>query len=49
MPLHFAGDVGSDLSNPVAVTSTTTTNLDMSTGNYFRIALGSTITTLAIW
>jgi hypothetical protein len=48
MPLHFAGDVGSDLSNPVAVTSTTTTNLDMSTGNYFRIALGSTITTLAI-
>lgn len=46
--LKFAGDVGSDITSPVAVTSTTTTNLDLSTGNYFRIAMGSTITTLAL-
>lgn len=45
--LKFAGDVGSDLTTPVAVTATTTTNLDLSTGNYFRIAMGASITTLA--
>ena len=48
MPLHYAGDVGADVTNPIAVTSTTTTNLDLSAGNYFRIAMGSTITTLAL-
>lgn len=48
MPLHFAGDVGSDITNPTAVTAATSTALDMSTGNNFRITMGTTITTLTI-
>lgn len=46
--IHYAGDVGSDITSPVAVTATTTTNLDLSSGNYFRLAMGASITTLAL-